>query len=164
MEFGKCKLCIVSEGKSKKHIDHVFKIYDIENKNDIYVWDGRSKTEFFIHYDIYKRFGKKILFVWDSDVKDEEIDWEFKRNKVNVDNSKIFKYKFQPNCDNPFMKTGIENLYNRGDIEKLLPGCINNGNPAKNTLGNNINRITDKNIFKNFKPFVDEVKKILQSN
>ena len=62
------------------------------------------------------------------------------------------------------MKTGIENLYNRHDIEKLLPRCINNGNPAKNTLADNINEITDKEVFKNFEPFIEEIKKILQKN
>lgn len=166
LEFGKCKLCIVSEGRdNKKHIDHVLKnIYDIENKNDILVWNGGGCTEFFTHYDIYKQFGKKIMFVWDSDVKDEIINSEFKKNAVDVDNSKIFKYKFQKNNDNPFMETGIENLYNSHDIKKLLPRCINNGNPAKNTLADSINEITDKEVFKNFEPFVEEVKKILQTN
>ena len=66
--------------------------------------------------------------------------------------------------DVPFMETGIENLYNSHDIKKLLPRCINNGNPAKNTLADSINEITDKEVFKNFEPFVEEVKKILQTN
>lgn len=97
LEFVKCKLCIVSEGKdNKKHIDHVLKnIYDIENKNDILVWNGGGKKEFFIHYDIYKRFGKKIMFVWDSDVKDKIINSVFKKIMFMLTTAKFLNINFK---------------------------------------------------------------------
>lgn len=164
LEFGKCKLCIVSEGKdNKKHIDHVLKnIYDIKNKNDILVWNGGGKTDFFIHYDIYKRFGKKIMFVWDPDVKEHTINNMLSKANITIDNKKNFKYVFQKNNDNPLSDKGIENLYNRQEIKKRLPKCRNNGNIIKNYLADNINQITDKEVFKNFLPFVKEVEKILE--
>lgn len=47
------------------------------------------------------------------------------------------------------MESGIENLYNSQHIKELLPYCINNGNVIKKALTDSIDKINDKERFKN---------------
>lgn len=164
-DLSKCKLIIISEGHNNVHLEHIlYNIYGVPKCGDIHIINGRGAGELFDNYAFYKKFGKKILFVWDPDVTEEFISNQFKKHNVKVDN-KNFKFKFDKNDNSRLTddeNKGIESLYDYD--EEAWKNCSVNNKINKKKTVKYVLKQTNQDFFKNFKPFVEEVKKILQSN
>jgi len=62
------------------------------------------------------------------------------------------------------MESGIENLYNSQHIKELSPYGINNGNVIKKALTDSIDKINDKERFKNSNHLLQKLKKYYNKN
>jgi AAA15 family ATPase/GTPase len=164
------KPLIITEGNNIEHIRQAINILDKNILDSIDILTGaesktgRDQIKTVFEIMSQRKNGHKIIFVWDCDAKD--------KIEPLIESSTVFKFCFKKNSSNNKVKKGIENLYseniftddcynNREEIDDYGARKINQ-EFDKNKFLRKIKDKTDKDTFRNFKPFISKLKTIIK--
>ncbi len=165
-QVGRKEISIMTEGKNTKYIEKAIDLFipDIKEKIEIVpgveAISGWHQLKTIFAFFKKGNHNNKIIFVWDNDMKRE----------VSKENN-TFPFVFAKNLSNTLAENGIENLFDdhsfagftsrttdsRGsDSEKFDWG-------VKDDFMNHILSNSSNEEFKNFKPLMEFIKRVLNN-
>lgn len=162
-------ITIISEGDNIHHIENAIQILDPELFEKIafpfyhypILKNSTADTNLIYLYKIFSqlRVKNKILFVFDWDVEERYINGKKIPEilkKEHVKESNVDSFIFTENKKKGFLERGIENLYNKYDMDGCNP---KKGKALLKWIKTNLN---EPEAFKNFQPLVDEIKNLIK--
>jgi energy-coupling factor transporter ATP-binding protein EcfA2 len=162
-------ITILSEGDNIHHIENAIKILEPELCEKIAfpvydypkIQDRTGDTQLVNLYSLFSRLEvkNKILFIFDWDAEERVI----KGNTVpeilkreHVEKSNVDYFIFKENKKEGFLERGIENLYNKYDMDGCTP---KKGKPLVKWIKDNLQ---EPEAFQNFQPLVDKIEKLIK--